>query len=153
MILSGGEFDSATAEISINLLNEAYLKYEYISPIREVITDHGTQFYANKRDSKGNAKHSFEKYCEDMGINHILARVKHPQTNGKVESWFGLYKRMRHEFASFEEMIVWYNEIRPHRSLDEEKLLTPKESFYRKVRGHIMKNTNGMFNRVLEAEQ
>ncbi|MDV0441513.1 DDE-type integrase/transposase/recombinase [Methanorbis furvi] len=86
MILAGGEFDRATTEFSIQVLREAYEKYEYIVPIREVITDHGTQFYANTRDSQGNAEHAFEKFCREMEINHILARVKHPQTNGKVES-------------------------------------------------------------------
>lgn len=55
MILSSGEFEAATAENSIRILKEAHLKYHHISPIREVITDHGTQFCANKRDSDGNA--------------------------------------------------------------------------------------------------
>ena len=52
--------DDAIAESSIKLLDEAYRKYLHITPIREVITDHGSQFYANKRDKKGEAKHSFE---------------------------------------------------------------------------------------------
>ena len=85
MILSGGEFSAATAENSINLLREAYEEYQHIAPIREVITDHGSQFYANKRDLQVNAEHSFELFCKEMGIQHILARVKHTQTNGKME--------------------------------------------------------------------
>ena len=40
-------------ENSINLLREAYEEYQQISPIREVITDYGTQFYANLRDARG----------------------------------------------------------------------------------------------------
>ncbi|MPL94975.1 hypothetical protein SDC9_41138 [bioreactor metagenome] len=40
MILAGGEFDHATAELSIRLLNEAYERYLHISPIREVIMEH-----------------------------------------------------------------------------------------------------------------
>ena len=35
MILAAGEFDNATAENSIKLLDEAYRKYLYIAPIRE----------------------------------------------------------------------------------------------------------------------
>ena len=66
MLLSGGEFSVATAENSINLL-------------REVIANYGTQFYANKRDLQGNFEHSFEMFCKEMNIQHILARVKHPQ--------------------------------------------------------------------------
>ncbi|MHC1585796.1 MAG: hypothetical protein ACXQS7_06035 [Candidatus Syntropharchaeia archaeon] len=38
MILAAGEFDNATAESSIKLLDEAYKKYLHIAPIREVIT-------------------------------------------------------------------------------------------------------------------
>jgi len=63
MILAAGEFDNATAENSIKLLDEAYNKYLHIA-IKEVITDHGSQFYANKRNEKGEAKHSFEEYCK-----------------------------------------------------------------------------------------
>ena len=50
MVLAGGEFPAQTAAYSIQLLKEAYEKYAYISPIREAITDHGTQFYAARRD-------------------------------------------------------------------------------------------------------
>jgi putative transposase len=152
MILAGGEFDHATAEISISLLNEAYERYLHIAPIREVVTDHGTQFYAMNRDANGEADHAFEMFCKEMNIHHILARVKHPQTNGKIERWFRLYREIRDKFQNIDEMILWYNEIRPHRSLDEEKLLTPKEAFYRKARGHIMKNGNEMFERILGGE-
>ncbi len=98
MILSGGEFSAATAENSINLLREAYETYQHISPIREVITDHGTQFYASKRDLQGNSEHSFEMFCKEMNIQHILARVKHPQTNGKMERWFQTYAKNRQRF-------------------------------------------------------
>ena len=50
MILAGGEFDAATAEHSISLLREAHEKYLHISPIREVITDHGSQPLASHLD-------------------------------------------------------------------------------------------------------
>lgn len=85
MILSGGDFSAATAEKSINLLREAYETYQHISPIREVSTDHGTQFYVNKRDLQGKSEHSFDMFCKKINIQYILARVKHPQTNGKME--------------------------------------------------------------------
>ncbi|MBW6469961.1 MAG: hypothetical protein K0A90_01925 [Methanosarcinaceae archaeon] len=32
-------------------------------------------------------------------MRHIKARVKHPQTNGKVEKWHDLYKKMLTSFA------------------------------------------------------
>jgi len=61
--------NTATSENSINLLREAYDEYQHIAPIREVITDHGSQFYANKRDLQGNAEHSFELFCKEMGFS------------------------------------------------------------------------------------
>ena len=55
-ILSGGEFEAATEENSINLVEEVIDKYGYIQVLRESITDHGAQFYANKRDKDGKAE-------------------------------------------------------------------------------------------------
>jgi putative transposase len=154
MILAGGEFPRATTEFYIQLLQEAYETYEYITPIGEVITDHGTQFYANTRDFQGNAEHAFERFCKQKEITHILARVKHPQTNGKVERWFGTYKQFRGEFATFEEFVIWYNTVRPHRSLDDVsgRLRTPKEVFWKRAEGHIMRNCNYLFNKQLAEE-
>jgi transposase len=150
MILASGEFEAATAENSIKLLEEAYQKYQHIAPIREVITDHGSQFYANKRDSDGNAAHSFEEFCKMRGIKHILARYNHPQSNGKVERWFQEYKRKRKDYETFEDFIRWYNEIRPHRSLDWDRLETPKRAFYRKAVDIICRNCIQMFTREEE---
>ena len=84
-ILAGGEFYAATEENSIKLVQEVIDKYGHIQILRESITDHGAQFYANKRDKDGKAEHGFEKFLEECGIKHILCRYKHPQTNGKVE--------------------------------------------------------------------
>ena len=33
-----------------------------------------------------------------MGIHHILARVRHPQTNGKIERFHGGLQRKLHPF-------------------------------------------------------
>ena len=63
--------------------------------LREVLTDRGTQFYASKRDNEGNAENGFELFLRDQGIKHILARVKHPQTNGKIEKWYDMYEKHR----------------------------------------------------------
>jgi transposase InsO family protein len=36
-------------------------------------------------------KHSmeFKQFLIEHGIKHIVARIKHPQTNGKIERFFG----------------------------------------------------------------
>jgi hypothetical protein len=52
-VISGGEFDSASAENSVLLLKEALdtCRFKYNLGIRECISDHGTQFYADKRQT------------------------------------------------------------------------------------------------------
>jgi len=41
----------------------------------------------------------------NLEIKPILAQVKHPQTNGKIEKWFDSYRRFRKFFASFDECV------------------------------------------------
>lgn len=48
-ILAGGEFDSATAQTSIDLIKEVLRMFGDIRKVEQVITDHGSQFYANKK--------------------------------------------------------------------------------------------------------
>lgn len=66
MILSVGEFSAATAENSKNLLWDAYETYQNLSPMREFITDHGTQLYTNRCDTRGEGGHSFETFCRKL---------------------------------------------------------------------------------------
>ena len=51
-VLSMIETESPTVEACIAVLDEAHQKYLHIRPIQAVIVDHGSQFYANKRDKK-----------------------------------------------------------------------------------------------------
>lgn len=131
-ILSGGEFENATSENTIDILKEVLEKYSHIQALRETITDHGSQFYANKRDMDGVADHSFEKFLDENGIKHILCGIKHPQSNGKIEKWFDLYRVHRNRFPSFGEFIDWYNN-RPHGSLNLRRAETPEQAFWRKM--------------------
>lgn len=151
MILAAGEFENATTDNSIKLLDEAYHKYLHIAPIREVITDHGSQFYANKRDSKGNATHSFEEYCKRMGIKQILCKYNHPQSNGKMEKWFDLYNKHRNDFNSLDNLTEWYNTVKPHMSLNFEELEPPEKAFYRKCDDIIFSNLVQIME-LMEAE-
>lgn len=133
-ILAGGEFDRATAENSIKLVKQVLGDYTYLKKPDQVLTDHGSQFTANKRDGKGNAEHAFEVFLEGEGIRHIMASVKHPQTLGKVEKWFDTYERHRGDFDSFKDFIGWYNEVRYHESLDNKHfLMTPDQAFWYKM--------------------
>ncbi len=146
-ILSAGEYDSRSAEASIELLNEAFEKYSHVRSIREVITDHGTAFYANKRDKDGEADHAFENYCKEKGIKHLLCKYNHPQSNGKIEKWFDTYEKHRYRFDSMDDFIDWYNEIKPHFSLD---LKTPEKIFWKRLRSYILGN---FFEMVKEGDK
>jgi putative transposase len=97
--------------------------------IKQCISDHGSQFVSNLGgDSR------FVAYLERKGIQQILCRIKHPQSNGKIEKWFDCYNRNREAFNSAEEFLHWYNDIKPHRSLRFDILETPSQAFIRKLK-------------------
>lgn len=127
-ILAAGEFENATTENSIRLVQQVIEKYSHLRKIREIITDHGSQFCANKTDDEGNAQHCFKEFLEQHEIKHILCRIKHPQSNGKIEKFFHLYDRFRFEFKTLDEFIEWYNN-RPHGSLNLRRAETPEQAF------------------------
>lgn len=70
----------------------------------------------------------FEVWMMELGILTIHIRAQHPQTQGKVERFNGSYKKERLEFyvpknltdaqACREEYVDFYNNRRPHFSLD-----------------------------------
>lgn len=133
-VLSGGEFESASAENSVFLLKEALdaCRSEFNLSIRECISDHGTQFYADKRDKLGRADHFFENFLKEQGVRQILCGVNHPQTNGKVEKWFDFYEKHRGRYGSIGELLAWYNN-RPHGSLNLRFAESPNQAFIRKM--------------------
>ena len=98
--------------------------------IKQCISDHGTQFTSNITD--GNSR--FKEFLEKNGIKQILCKIKHPQSNGKIERWFDCYNRHRKAFKTLKEFGDWYNDIRPHRSLKFEILETPSQAFIRKMK-------------------
>jgi len=61
-----------------------------------------------------------------------IARVKHPQTNGTLERFFGEYVKHRSVFHLFDEFISWYND-RPHGRLNFQSLQTPERAFRQKM--------------------
>ena len=122
LITSYGLFKRATAENSIALLKASIADY---GKPKTVMTDHGTQFYANKADKK-QENTRFRVVLDALGIKHYVARVNRPQTNGKVERFFLTYKTeyATGTFSTIKEFIDHYNEERPHMSLGYK---TPKE--------------------------
>lgn len=88
---------------------------EYGTP-REILTDHGTQFVSAW--DRELSHHTFKEFLDHHGIKHIVARVKHPQTNGKIERFFGEVERRIRRIGSIDEIVQWHNVIKPHMSLD-----------------------------------
>jgi transposase InsO family protein len=73
--------------------------------IKGIILNHGSEFGAHRINKDGSWDSEYKRHVETLGIKIILAGVRHPQTNGKVEKWFHTYKRFRGEFETFEEFI------------------------------------------------
>jgi transposase InsO family protein len=79
---------------------------------REVLTDHGTQFYAVNRDES-----EFDRLCASHRIKHILGSIGKPTTTGKIERWFGSLKTNIDNFRSVGDYMKYYNYEKPHKSL------------------------------------
>jgi len=99
---------------------------------KEVLTDNGRQFYSWRGKSK------FTKFCIKTGIQHIRSRPYHPQTLGKIESfWRNLYQEFLGEvpLSSFEEAqekiakwIKYYNHERVHLGIGGQ--LVPADRYF-----------------------
>lgn len=79
-----------------------------------------------------------------MGIKHIRARVKHPQTNGKLERLNSTIFKLIELKGSLDAAVKFYNEERPHMGLENNHLRTPLQAFYEK--NGTIKRRNGETN-------
>jgi putative transposase len=122
LITSFGLFNRATAVNTIALLKAGIASY---GKPKTVMTDHGTQYYAPRSESK-QENTQFRIVLDALGIKHYVARVNRPQTNGKIERFFLTYKTeyATGSFTNIKDFIKHYNEERPHMSL---LYKTPKE--------------------------
>ena len=126
-VVGYGLYDGATTENTLNCLYRVL--FEHNIPYA-IITDHGSHFYANKIGKKMKGKCKFQQVLEELGVKHIVARAHHPQTNGKIERWFGTYKReFNKRFKDIDEYVNFYNHKRLHQRLDYK---TPAEIFFKK---------------------
>jgi len=113
LITCYGVFDSPTTENTISVLNLGFR--EYGTP-REILTDNGTQF-VSARDRE-HAHHKFGEFLDLHNIRHIPTAIKHPQTNGKIERFFGEIERRIGKLGSVDKIVHWHNVIKPHMSLN-----------------------------------
>lgn len=128
LITGYGEFKNATTDNTIKVYDEAVVKY---GVPKEVMSDHGAQFCVDEENN-----YRFREHLSSAGVKHILARVKHPQSNGKAERAFSTIKRLIKERGSLDAAIRFYNEERPHMSLENDHLRTPMVAFYEKKRNN-----------------
>lgn len=108
------------------------VKDSFIAAFREygmpysLLCDNGTPWGS----SQSNSITRFEVWLMEHGVLTIHIRPLHPQAQGKVERFNGSYKRERLNFYTpanledaqrcREEYKAFYNNIRPHESLDME---------------------------------
>ncbi len=126
-IMAAGKFDNATKENTLFVFYQAMLTHE-VCPII-VLSDKGSQFYANKKNKKGErALSEFEQELNELGIELWTSRRNHPQTNGKMEKWFDTMKKRqkKHPDETLQEFVKWYNEERIHHALGYK---TPEEVY------------------------
>ena len=77
---------------------------------KDVLTDRGTQFFCGPGKKKG----AFALYLKNLGINHILARVRHPQTMGKIERYHRSLRQECLNHFEFDDPIVARQELRAY---------------------------------------
>jgi len=130
LVVSYGLFDNATTENAIAVLEEGMRRYGLPDAI---LTDRGSQFYASAGERKEKGESEYELFLRVNGIKHVVGWVNHPQTNGKVERFYGTVQQKMRFFESLDELMRWYNEVKPHLSLRFEDLETPAKAFYRKL--------------------
>ena len=89
-----GVFEEATSKNALAVLERAIRNH---GKPASILTDRDSQFYATESEAKRKGVSMFEQRLVELGIRHILARVNHPQTNGKLERLHGeLQRNLRH---------------------------------------------------------
>ena len=154
-IVAFGVFDEQTTTNAVAILEDGIKKYGKPAAI---LTDHGSQFYANEKESAKRGESDFEKKLVELDIKHSLARIKHPQTNGKLERFHSEIERHRKSFEDesaantvrgvhanshvgnpfhiagstdpITRLVNWYNNLE-HMSLKDE-IETPTQAYERK---------------------
>ena len=102
-----------------NIINKSYdIKFE------RILSDNGAEFAS----PKNKMQHPFERMLLEVGVEHSYTRPYRPQTNGKVERFWRTLKDDLLECGGFTdvdelkdklfEYLIYYNEIRPHQSLN-----------------------------------
>jgi putative transposase len=102
---------------------------------KQLMSDHGTTFTSLPREGCPEPDpNEFQQWLVGYDIDHVKSRVKHPQSNGKIEKGGGILRKLVEHFGSLEQALYYYNFERPHWSLNIEICETPFKAFIRKMR-------------------
>jgi putative transposase len=129
-IVNYGEFPERNQANVFVVLDEAIARYGCPD---EILSDRGSEFYANKNADKTHGTSQFTLRLNELGIKHIVARVNHPQTNGKLERFHGeIEKRWKRWDGDVRKIVDWHNHLKPHMSLKFNRAERPAQAFVRK---------------------
>ena len=91
---------------------------------RQTLTDHGAQFRMEDHTTS-----AFRVYLWACGVQHAQGRIRHPQTQGKIERFWGTFQRELTPQLKLADSLQWselaerwlkqYNTLRPHESLGD----------------------------------
>lgn len=141
------EYSTMTAENSIDAFKKA-IEFFGSKP-KELMSDNGTQFKQLKFNKKNEINHPFMLFCTELGVKQLFTRTNRPQTNGKIERWFGTYEQKRELFKSHEEFQEWYNNsLHMNLGWKYAKFESPNEAYWRKMTdiNIISQHYNKIFN-------
>ncbi len=129
-ILAHRVVKESSAKVVIELLEQVIEMY---GKPKQILSDHGTEFHS-VTGGKGRSK--LDKFCNANGIEHIMGRVRHPQTQGKMERThrsaseevlsFGSLDTFEDAQKAFARWVEYYNWERPHQALN---YMTPGVAF------------------------
>ncbi len=126
-------FPGTSTKASLKALEAGIATY---GPPEAVLTDGGSEFYASPYEGEPRGPSEFTKHLGALGIRHIVGRVNHPQTNGKVER---LCRTVEERLPTFDwdldALFAWYNAVKLHMSLSRNgrRYDTPQEAFWCKM--------------------
>jgi transposase InsO family protein len=135
-------------ETMIEVLHQAVVRY---GKPRKLLTDQGRSFYTWSHEST-----QFQKYLDDMKIEHIVCDPHSPQTSGKVERLHQSIQRellQKVRFSGFleagrgiEDYIHSYNYDRPHQGIGG---ACPCERFYG-IGGEVARIESGLASKAID---
>lgn len=128
-LVGWGLYAGQSGQLVLEVLRKAFA--EYGRP-RELLTDNGRQY------KTWHGVTDFQKELRREGVEHFTSRPHHPQTLGKIEAFWGHFKKefLKHVvMGDLEEMrerirhwVAYYNFQRPHSGIGNS---TPAERYFR----------------------